>query len=255
MAAGDVVVMDIGASCGGYAADVTRTIPVSGRFTPEQRAIYQLVRDAQAASEKVAKPGASWQAWRDSTRAVEARGLARLGLIESADATFDPPWADRCKVDPVACTQAFLYMAHGLGHGIGLEVHDPPHPWVGTGTFQVGDVFTIEPGDLHQHPAARHAARHPQEPGDDRQGAEDGGAVSEHRGPDRGRLRDHARTGWSGCRRLRGRSPRSRHCGLVSFERIKVHCRQGHRLSSERSVKVLCRQAVRDSRDPSLRSG
>ena len=146
MAAGDVVVMDVGASCGGYAADVTRTIPVSGRFTREQRAIYQLVRDAQAASERVSKPGASWQQWRDATRAVEARGLARLGLIESADATFDPPWAERCKTDPVYCTQAFLYMAHGLGHGIGLEVHDPPHPWVGSGTFQVGDVFTIEPG-------------------------------------------------------------------------------------------------------------
>ena len=146
MAAGDVVVMDVGASCGGYAADVTRTIPVSGRFTREQRAIYQLVRDAQAASEQVSKPGASWQTWRDSTRAVEARGLARLGLIEAADATFDPPWAERCKTDPVYCTQAFLYMAHGLGHGIGLEVHDPPHPYVGTGTFQVGDVFTIEPG-------------------------------------------------------------------------------------------------------------
>ncbi len=78
--AGEVVVMDIGAACGGYAADVTRTLPVSGRFTREQRAIYQLVRDAQAASERVARPGASWQAWRDSTRAVEARGLARLGL-------------------------------------------------------------------------------------------------------------------------------------------------------------------------------
>jgi Xaa-Pro aminopeptidase len=119
---------------------------VSGRFTREQRAIYQLVRDAQAASERVAKPGASWEAWRDSARAVEARGLARLGLIESPDATFDPPWAGRCQTDPVSCTQAFLYMAHGLGHGIGLEVHDPPHPWVGMGTFEVGDVFTIEPG-------------------------------------------------------------------------------------------------------------
>jgi Xaa-Pro aminopeptidase len=146
MQAGDVVVMDIGAACGGYAADVTRTIPVSGRFTPEQRAVYQIVRDAQAASERVAKPGASWQAWRDSTRAVEARGLARLGLTEGIDATFDPPWAERCQKDPLYCTQAFLYMAHGLGHGIGLEVHDPPHPWFGTGTFQVGDVFTIEPG-------------------------------------------------------------------------------------------------------------
>jgi Xaa-Pro aminopeptidase len=146
MLAGDVVVMDVGAACDGYAADVTRTIPVSGRFTREQRAIYQLVRDAQAASERVAKPGASWQAWRDSARAVEARGLARLGLIESAEATFDPPWPERCQADPVYCTQAFLYMAHGLGHGIGLEVHDPPHPWVGNGVFQPGDVFTIEPG-------------------------------------------------------------------------------------------------------------
>ena len=146
MKAGDVVVMDIGAGCRGYAADVTRTIPVSRRFSRAQRAIYQLVRDAQAASERVARPGAAWDAWRDSSRAVLARGLARLGLVESADATFDPPWAERCERTPEACTQAFLYMAHGLGHGIGLEVHDPPHPYTGTGSFQVGDVFTIEPG-------------------------------------------------------------------------------------------------------------
>jgi Xaa-Pro aminopeptidase len=146
MQAGDVVVMDVGAAYRGYAADVTRTIPVSGRFTPEQRAIYQLVRDAQAASERVAKPGASWQAWRDSTHAVEARGLARLGLIESPDATFDPPWAEQCQTRPVSCTQAFLYMAHGLGHGIGLEVHDSPRPYMGQGKFEVGNVFTIEPG-------------------------------------------------------------------------------------------------------------
>jgi Xaa-Pro aminopeptidase len=146
MAAGDVVVMDVGAAYHGYAADVTRTIPVSGRFTPEQRTIYQLVRDAQAAAERVARPGASWEAWRDSARMVEARGLARLGLIESPDATFDPPWGASCQTRPVSCTQAFLYMAHGLGHGIGLEVHDPPHPWVGQGTFAPGHVFTIEPG-------------------------------------------------------------------------------------------------------------
>jgi Xaa-Pro aminopeptidase len=146
MKAGDVVVMDVGAAYRGYAADVTRTIPVSGRFTPEQRAVYQLVRDAQAAAEKVARPGASWQAWRDSARVVEARGLARLGLIESPDATFDPPWASSCATRPASCTQAFLYMAHGLGHGIGLEVHDPPRPYTGQGTFEVGQVFTIEPG-------------------------------------------------------------------------------------------------------------
>jgi Xaa-Pro aminopeptidase len=146
MRAGDVVVMDVGAGWGGYAADVTRTVPVSGRFTPEQRAIYQIVREAQRAAERVAGPGASYQAWRDSARAVVARGVARLGLTEGVDATFDPPWADQCRLETVRCTQAFLYMAHGLGHGIGLEVHDPPHPWKDTGTFAPGDVFTIEPG-------------------------------------------------------------------------------------------------------------
>ncbi len=143
---GEVVVMDVGAGYGGYAADVTRTVPVNGRFTPEQRAIYQIVRDAQAAAERVSRPGASFQAWRDSAQAVVARGVARLGLTEGVDATFDPPWADQCTTRPVACTQAFLYMAHGLGHGIGLEVHDMPHPWKDAGTFAPGDVFTIEPG-------------------------------------------------------------------------------------------------------------
>ncbi|HKT61527.1 MAG TPA: Xaa-Pro aminopeptidase [Gemmatimonadales bacterium] len=146
MRAGDVVVMDVGAGWAGYAADVTRTIPVSGRFTPDQRAIYEIVRDAQRAAERVAGPGAPYQAWRDSARAVVARGVARLGLTEGVDATFDPPWADQCRVEAVRCTQAFLYMAHGLGHGIGLEVHDPPHPWKATGSFAPGDVFTIEPG-------------------------------------------------------------------------------------------------------------
>jgi len=145
MAACDVIVMDVGASYRGYAADVTRTIPVSGKFTPEQRAVYQLVRDAQAAAEKVARPGASAKAWSDTARAVEARGLARLGLIESEDATIDPPWASMCEANAAACKQAFLYMAHGLGHGIGLEVHDPPRYGRGA-TFDVGQVFTIEPG-------------------------------------------------------------------------------------------------------------
>jgi Xaa-Pro aminopeptidase len=146
MHTGDVVVLDVGAGYQGYAADVTRTLPVSGRFTSHQRTIYQLVRDAQAAAERVAGPGAPYAAWRDSARAVIARGVTRLGLTEGVDATFDPPWADQCPSQPVRCTQAFLYMAHGLGHGIGLEVHDPPYPGYGPGTFQRGDVFTIEPG-------------------------------------------------------------------------------------------------------------
>ena len=143
---GEVVVMDVGAAYRGYTADVTRTLPANGRFSREQRAVYQVVRDAQEAAAKTVRPGSSFEAWRDSARAVVAAGVARLGLTQGVDAPFDPPWADQCQENPVACTQAFLYMAHGLGHGIGLEVHDRPHPWYGSGTFQRGDVFTIEPG-------------------------------------------------------------------------------------------------------------
>ena len=151
MQAGEVVVMDMGALYQGYAGDVTRTVPVSGRFSPDQAAIYRIVRATQAAAERVAKPGATVAAGDSAARAVEARELARLGLIESPEATLDPPWADSAscaKVPaPVKCRQAFLYQAHGLGHGIGLEVHDAGgYSYSPTGRFQQGEVFTIEPG-------------------------------------------------------------------------------------------------------------
>ncbi|HEX4469676.1 MAG TPA: Xaa-Pro peptidase family protein, partial [Gemmatimonadaceae bacterium] len=93
---GDLIVIDAAAEYRGYAADITRTLPVSGSFTPAQRAIYQLVRDAQAAAERVAKPGALARAAEDSSFAVRARGLASLGLIDSADAIIDPPWTVDC---------------------------------------------------------------------------------------------------------------------------------------------------------------
>jgi len=140
MRAGEVVVMDIGASYRGYAADVTRTVPVSGRFTPEQREVYQLVRDAQAAAERQAAPGAPAQLMSDSASAVLARGLARLGLIDGPDATYD------CEADGSRqCTQLSLYYMHALGHGIGLEVHDPDQ-YYRTGRLEAGSAFTLEPG-------------------------------------------------------------------------------------------------------------
>jgi Xaa-Pro aminopeptidase len=143
---GDLVVMDAATEYEGYAADITRTIPVSGTFTAEQRQIYQLVRDAQAAAERNAKPGRSAQAAQDSSVAVRARGLAALGLIESVDATFDPPWQANCDRIPASCKQANFWMIHGISHGLGLAVHDPAQFSFGDHVYKPGDAFTIEPG-------------------------------------------------------------------------------------------------------------
>ena len=70
-----------------------------------------------------------------------------MGLIESADATFDPPWASACAASPAQCRQSFLFYNHGLGHGIGLEVHDPAYaPGPNGPSLAPGDAFTLEPG-------------------------------------------------------------------------------------------------------------
>ncbi len=130
----------------GYAADITRTIPVSGTFTTEQKQIYQLVRDAQAVAERNSKAGMRIKGAVDSSVFVRARGLAALGLVESEDATFDPPWTVNCAQQPSACRQSNLWMIHGITHGIGLAVHDPIQGNAATGTFAMGDAFTIEPG-------------------------------------------------------------------------------------------------------------
>ena len=138
---GDIVVMDVGASYQGYAADVTRSIPASGVYSPEQRAIYQVVRDAQAAAERQATLGAASHLMSDSATAVLTAGLTRLGLIESPAATYDCDFGGRI----ARCPQYQLYYMHGLGHGIGLEVHDPEQSDF-TGTIAPGSAFTIEPG-------------------------------------------------------------------------------------------------------------
>lgn len=149
MQAGEVVVMDMGALYQAYAGDVTRTVPVSGTFTPDQAAIYAIVRAAQDAAERQVRPGAAVRDGEIAIRNLLDTALARLGLTEGPGASVDPPWADstRCARVPVVCSQAFLYMAHGPGHGIGLEVHDAGgYSYSPTGRFQEGEVFTIEPG-------------------------------------------------------------------------------------------------------------
>ena len=140
MQPGETVVMDVGASYRGYAADVTRTVPTSGVFTPEQRAVYEVVLAAQKAAEARARPGATLQELNDVAARVIAEGLTRLGLIDAPDATY------ACSQGGMTgeCPQYLMFYMHGLSHGIGLDVHDPDPAYYGA--LVVGSAFTIEPG-------------------------------------------------------------------------------------------------------------
>jgi Xaa-Pro aminopeptidase len=124
MAAGDLLLMDDGAEFDGYSADVTRTIPVSGKFTAAQADIYRLVWEAHEATVEAARPGPATAMLAAANR-VFKEGLFRLGL--TTDATSD--WQMR------------LWFNHGVSHNIGLNVHDPGGP-----KFEPGMIVTAEPG-------------------------------------------------------------------------------------------------------------
>jgi len=104
---GDLILIDAAASYRHYSADVTRTFPVNGKFTPAQRDIYQLVRDAQEAYVRQIKNGVSSMIADDSGKAVIGRGLTRMGLIDSTNATFDGLVGMPCP--PNGCKQLMLY--------------------------------------------------------------------------------------------------------------------------------------------------
>ncbi len=138
---GELMLMDMAASFDLYSADITRTVPVSGRFSPAQRDVYEVVLGAVKAAERQVRAGAPARRMVDSSTAVLREGLTRLGLIDAADATYDCGNSDR----PRRCSQLSLFYMHGLGHGIGLDVHDPDQYEQG-GVIDVGSAFTIEPG-------------------------------------------------------------------------------------------------------------
>jgi Xaa-Pro aminopeptidase len=146
MREGELLLIDAASSFDHYSSDVTRTLPVDGRFTPAQRELYQIVRDAQEAFVRQIKPGVSYDVASDSGKAVVAKGLIRLGLIQAADATIDPPEGMYCPAG--GCLQLQLFALHGYGgHGVGVEVHDPAQYYKEIADkFGVGDVFTVEPG-------------------------------------------------------------------------------------------------------------
>ncbi|MFQ5653014.1 MAG: aminopeptidase P N-terminal domain-containing protein [bacterium] len=129
MQAGEVILMDCAAEYGYYSADITRSVPVSGKFTKEQRDIYDIVLQAQQAAIDMVKPGITKSALDERISDILGRGLVKLGFI-------------RDKAD------YRIFSLHGYAHWLGLEVHD-----VGAYTkngesvlLEPGMVFTIEPG-------------------------------------------------------------------------------------------------------------
>jgi len=126
---GDLLLMDDAAEFDQYSVDVTRTIPVNGRFTREQADIYRLVWEAQQAGFRMALPGHAASGDKESIQGaaneVFKEGLFKLGLITDAN-------SDR---------QMKIWFPHGISHGIGLNVHDP-----GGRELQPGMVVTVEPG-------------------------------------------------------------------------------------------------------------
>jgi Xaa-Pro aminopeptidase len=140
MADGELLLMDIGATYRGYAADVTRTIPVGATFTADQREVYSIVLAAQKAAEEAVKIGTGWSEVSVAAAAVIADGLTRIGLIDAPNATYFCVNSQRLN----RCPQYELFYMHGVGHGVGLEVHDLDIASIEA--FQPGSVFTIEPG-------------------------------------------------------------------------------------------------------------
>ncbi|WP_194757137.1 Xaa-Pro aminopeptidase [Aliidiomarina indica] len=133
---GDLLLIDAGCEYQGYAADITRTFPVNGKFSRAQRAIYELVLAAQEAAFALIKPGSSLPKAQDAAVKVLTEGLLHLGILKGSVQQH---------LDEQSCRRFFI---HGLGHWLGLDVHD-------VGTYQTdgipiklqpGMVLTIEPG-------------------------------------------------------------------------------------------------------------
>ena len=130
---GDVILMDVGAEYGNYASDMTRCIPVSGRFTDRQKAVYNSVYSVMQDAMKLLKPGVSLHEYHKEVGELMTKQLLDLKLIDKHDVEKqNPAWPAYKK-----------YFMHGTSHFIGLDVHD-----VGLWhePIQEGNVFTVEPG-------------------------------------------------------------------------------------------------------------
>ncbi len=133
---GDLVLIDAGAEYQNYAADITRTFPANGRFTPEQAAIYDIVLTAQQAAIQSIKPGASW----DKAQAIIAKiitmGLMEVGILKG-------------RLDDLVKKEAYFpFYMHRSGHWLGLDVHDVGAYRIDSKwrSLEPGMVLTVEPG-------------------------------------------------------------------------------------------------------------
>jgi Xaa-Pro aminopeptidase len=134
---GDLLLIDAGCAVGYYNSDVTRTFPVNGKFTSEQKIIYELVLDAQMASIEQVKPGTTWKDFHHTSVQIITEGLVNLELL-----TGD--------IDTLIEEGKYknFYM-HGTGHWLGLDVHDAGIYMNGAESwyqFQPGNIITVEPG-------------------------------------------------------------------------------------------------------------
>ncbi len=133
---GDLLLIDAGCEYECYASDITRTLPINGRFTPEQRAVYEVVLEANLAAIAKVRPGNSWNEPHAAAVRVVTQGLKRLGLLKGRVAALEREGAYR------------RFFMHRTGHWLGMDVHD-------VGDYKVGDewrvlepgmVLTVEPG-------------------------------------------------------------------------------------------------------------
>jgi Xaa-Pro aminopeptidase len=134
---GELLLNDSGTEYGMYATDITRTYPVNGHFSPEQRAIYDIVLDAQKQAMALVKPGVAHDEIENKAALVQTEGLIKLGLLSGDAATIIKGHGHR------------RFTLHGVSHWVGLDVHDSGAYGVPGGKARVletGMLFTIEPG-------------------------------------------------------------------------------------------------------------
>jgi Xaa-Pro aminopeptidase len=131
--AGDLILLDVAAEYANYSSDMTRTIPVSGRFTERQKAVYNAVLRVKNEATQMLTPGTLWKQYHVEVGKVMTSELIGLGLIDKADVQNEnPDWPAYKK-----------YFMHGTSHHMGLDTHDYG---ILTEPMQANMVFTVEPG-------------------------------------------------------------------------------------------------------------